>query len=80
MLANIAKHSNSSRVEIDVSKTDGLWQLTVTDNGVGFDAQASYAGNGLKNMRLRATRLKGELKITSETGRGTAINFSTRIL
>jgi len=80
ILANIAKHSNASHVEIDVSRTDGLWQLTVTDNGVGFDAHAMHSGNGLKNLRLRATRLKGELNIKSESGRGTTVSFSTRLL
>src|ERR1041385_7936171 len=80
LLANIAKHSHASRVEINVSKLNGYWSLSVSDNGVGFDPTAEYGGNGLKNMRRRAARLKGELTFQSTPDRGTTADFSTRIV
>jgi signal transduction histidine kinase len=79
LLANIAKHSRASRVEINVSKADRLWRLGVHDNGVGFDPKGAYAGNGLKNLRLRAARLKGELTFHSEPGHGTTVVFCSHI-
>jgi signal transduction histidine kinase len=52
--------------------------LTVRDNGIGFDPEASHGGNGLKNLRLRALKLNGELAVESRPGHGTTVIFSTR--
>ncbi|EEF61838.1 sensor histidine kinase [Pedosphaera parvula] len=79
MLANIAKHSRASRVEIEISRLDSLWQLRVRDNGVGFDTRTTYTGNGLKNIRLRAFRLNGSLNIESKPGNGTIATFTVPI-
>jgi ligand-binding sensor domain-containing protein/signal transduction histidine kinase len=79
MLANIAKHSRASRVEVEVSQLDSLWQLRVRDNGVGFDTRPTYAGNGLKNSRLRAARLNASWNIESGPDSGTTATFSVRI-
>ena len=78
-LANATKHSSASRVDINISQKDHLWQLSVRDNGKGFDSAAAHSGNGLKNMRLRAAKLKGNLEITSHPGRGTEVLLSTKI-
>jgi ligand-binding sensor domain-containing protein/two-component sensor histidine kinase len=77
-LTNVARHSQASRAEIKVEQDDELWRLTVHDNGVGFDPQASYSGNGLKNLRLRATKLNGTLGLDSQPGRGTTVSFSAK--
>ncbi len=77
-LTNIARHAQASRVDIVVAQHDHTCQVTVHDNGIGFDPRASYSGNGLKNLRLRASRLKGELRIDSEAGRGTTISLSAK--
>ena len=45
---------------------------TVADNGRGISDE-SKLGNGLVNMRKRATDLGGECKVESEVGHGTTI-------
>lgn len=79
LLANIAKHSRASRVDIEVSQVDSNWKFTGRDNGLGFDTQKAHTGNGLKNLRLRAARLLGSLNIESKPGNGTTATFSVRI-
>ena len=78
-LTNIVKHSGASHVQITVAERNRTWELSVRDDGGGFDATAPSSGNGLKNMRLRATKLKGALSIESRLGSGTRITFSMRI-
>jgi ligand-binding sensor domain-containing protein len=79
-LTNVARHARASRVEINLTEDEAGWRLGVRDNGIGFDPQAGYAGNGLKNLKLRARKLNGVVTIGSEPGRGTVVSFSaTRV-
>lgn len=65
---NIVKHSGASRVEVDLKKEKGMFVMRVRDNGKGLDDAKSASGQGLNNMRLRAGRLKADLKIISNDG------------
>jgi ligand-binding sensor domain-containing protein/signal transduction histidine kinase len=78
-LTNVAKHSQASQVQIKIAESDHTWQLTVHDNGVGFQTSATSTGNGLKNIRLRAARLGGTVDVQSQPGEGTTILFSTKL-
>lgn len=77
-LTNVARHSCATRVEIDVAQPDGAWEFTVRDNGIGFAPAAAHAGNGLKNLRRRAAKLKGTLNLKSRPGSGTTVSFSLK--
>ena len=77
-LTNVARHAQASRVQIDVSQEQDSWRVSVHDNGIGFDPNASYGGNGLKNLRVRADKLSGVLNIESEPGRGTTVSFCAK--
>jgi signal transduction histidine kinase len=66
LLHNIIKHSQASRVEISLAKRDGVLRLKVADDGIGFDsAKINGNGNGLNNMKVRAEKLGGRLKLKS---------------
>jgi signal transduction histidine kinase len=74
-LRNIARHASASRAKIRLRRHDGGLQLTVHDNGVGFDAaKARKASLGLAGMRQRIALLGGKLKIDSKPGLGTLIS------
>jgi signal transduction histidine kinase len=75
-LRNIARHASASRVEVCLRRLDGGLQLTVRDNGVGFDPpqDRAKASLGLASMRQRATLLGGKLKIESKLLQGTTIS------
>jgi signal transduction histidine kinase len=78
-LTNVAKHSQASHVQIKIAESGHTWQLTVQDNGVGFQPNTASSGNGLKNIRLRAARLGGTVDVRSQPGAGTTVIFSTRL-
>jgi signal transduction histidine kinase len=78
-LTNIARHSQATFVEVDISESAGRWQMRIRDNGVGFDSTVQPAGNGLKNLHNRAQKLKGILEIKSQRGCGTTVTFSVEL-
>jgi ligand-binding sensor domain-containing protein/signal transduction histidine kinase len=76
---NIVKHSSCSLASlvIAVQKKDLL--VTIQDDGQGFDSNLHLRGNGITNMRERASAMGGHLTVESGTGGGTTINLRTRI-
>jgi signal transduction histidine kinase len=52
----------------------GWITLSISDDGVGFDAQSDFPGHlGLRSMRERASRLGGTLEVETAPGRGAQI-------
>ncbi len=76
-LNNIVKHSNATKVFIEINVGGNYCSLQIKDNGIGFDpAGVQYQhGMGLFNMRERAEELGGKLFILSAPLQGTTIDF-----
>jgi signal transduction histidine kinase len=74
-LSNVARHSKATRGSVRVESHDGTLRLTVSDNGVGFDADAPRGPShqGMVNMRERADAIGGRITIESEPEHGTRI-------
>jgi signal transduction histidine kinase len=76
---NIAKHSNASVAELSLKKKEGLIELTIADNGQGFNpdtataAKRSTSGIGLISMKERAELAGGTMIIQSIAGKGTTV-------
>jgi PAS domain S-box-containing protein len=81
-LTNVVRHAQAQRVWIELSQRDGLLELVVRDDGVGFDVtqtleRAAGAGNlGLLGMKERVEILGGTLQIDSQPRQGTRIRVS----
>ncbi|HKJ54353.1 MAG TPA: GAF domain-containing sensor histidine kinase [Nitriliruptoraceae bacterium] len=72
-LANAAKHSRASLVEVRIEIRGSSLLVEVSDDGVGFDPTQPSAGHGLSNIRERATLHDGSTTITSNAGTGTRV-------
>lgn len=70
---NIAKYSNATEADLQLTIDNENCMLIIKDNGIGFDTQLPNEGNGLKNMAHRAQELKGTLAIQSSSGNGTVL-------
>jgi signal transduction histidine kinase len=77
-LANVRKHAGARRAEVWIGQRLGRRIVRVRDDGVGFDGEGSAAGQGLKNMRLRAETIDGGFSLRSRPGRGTALEVVLR--
>ncbi len=67
-LTNAVKHAGASRIAIEVAEAGGAVQVSVSDDGGGFDPEEPRAGFGLAGMRERVELLGGELEIRSSAG------------
>ncbi len=73
-LANIAAHSGASRVTVRLRNLGDQVELTVRDNGQGFDTSALPLGSfGIVGMAERARIAGGSFGVKSVAGRGTTI-------
>lgn len=76
-LTNISKHASAKHVSIKLNKDEKNLRLTVSDDGVGVDANASdHMGLGLIGMRERIRALKGLFSHEATSGKGFRINIS----
>ena len=74
-LRNIARHAAANRAELSLRRLNGGLQLTISDDGVGFDPSRHHnrISLGHASMRQRAFQLGGNVNIDSSPGRGTTI-------
>lgn len=72
-LTNVSKHAAASHVWLRIALSCENVEISVRDDGVGFDPDAKAEGFGLIGMRERATLAGGELEVYSAQDRGTAI-------
>jgi signal transduction histidine kinase len=72
---NAAKHSEAATVSVRVDENRYRFQLTVTDDGIGFDQThaASANGAGLANMRDRLDAVGGTVQVVSLERTGTTV-------
>ena len=76
---NIVKHAQADRVDMELQKVGASLELTIGDNGEGFDPEALSSresfpkGLGLSSMKERVEFSGGTLTIESVTGKGTVL-------
>lgn len=73
---NAVKHSGTRNVAVRYAEDHGRCQLTIVDQGHGFDLDQVLAlgsGAGLANMRDRLDAVGGTITVRSLPGRGTVI-------
>jgi len=73
-LTNVARHAEASDVTVTLDSSDAYCQVTVQDDGVGFDpGQVGKSSLGLVGMRERVLMVGGAIDIDSARGRGTTV-------
>jgi len=72
---NSIKYARCSRIVVRISTSGNSLTLRIADDGVGFDPGQPVEGNGLKNIRRRATKIHYTVAIDSAPGAGTRITL-----
>jgi len=76
-ITNISKYAQANQVWIELSARDGQVEVSVRDDGVGFDSQRVRGGAyGLLGMRFRVESEGGSLSVRSAPGQGTELRAS----
>jgi len=80
-LTNIAKHADAAEAEIRLAGRGSKFELTISDNGRGFNPQILNAesmtsdGFGLLNIRQQVDNRDGEFAIESKPNKGTRLRI-----
>lgn len=75
-LNNVVKHSGATEVSVDLHRRDDQIELSIRDNGKGFDPATILPGSGgfgLRNIISRVEISRGKYEIISSPGEGTTI-------
>ncbi|MDP2948091.1 MAG: GAF domain-containing protein [Chloroflexota bacterium] len=74
-LTNVRKHANATHVGVRFELQDSWAQITVEDDGQGFETVQARRGRhfGLQTMRERAESIGGKLAVESKVGAGTRV-------
>ena len=69
-LNNAIRHSKATNVLIRIKKKENNIELTVQDDGIGFNIAAIKKGIGLKNIENRVYLINGKLQVNTAPGSG----------
>ncbi|HSD64648.1 MAG TPA: ATP-binding protein, partial [Ignavibacteriaceae bacterium] len=72
-LNNVIRHAQAKNVAVKMKKEGQSFVMTIKDDGVGIKINPEKKGNGLSNMKKRASLLNGVLEIVSSEDEGTKI-------
>ena len=73
-LTNAVKNGHATRVVVEVIEVDGVIEVTIRDDGAGFDPTLQTGGFGILGMRERAGLLGGSLCVESAPGQGSTVH------
>lgn len=82
LLYNVVKHAEVAEAELDVRQREGFCQITVADQGSGFDPSLlgddapHGAGYGLRSIHERLALFGGALAVAARPGVGAAITLT----
>ena len=77
---NSISHSKCSQIILEASERGRRLEMTLRDDGIGFETSHLSSGNGLANMRNRAKTIGGVLSVLSGNGKGTVVQFNGNII
>jgi signal transduction histidine kinase len=81
-LNNIVKHAEAREVRVNLTRNTDHLILVIRDDGKGFSTETvgKEGGNGIHNMRERASLLQGQIEILSAPSSGTTITLNVPII
>lgn len=76
---NALRHANANTIIVQSEPANDEWVIHIQDNGKGFQLgknSAEIEGNGLQNMKQRASKMGATFKITTAQEMGSAVMIS----
>jgi PAS domain S-box-containing protein len=82
LVFNAVKHSDCKQIQIDSKSRDHHLDISVTDDGKGFDydeARLNTSGLGLLSINERLQYFRGTMSINSQSGCGTRVTLTVPV-
>ncbi|MEN3325092.1 ATP-binding protein [Mariniflexile soesokkakense] len=76
---NALKYSEAKSIKVAFEKLEGNLKISVIDDGKGFDLETVEMGNGLNNIKKRATEIGAKVNISSKLDKGTSVQVLVSI-
>lgn len=75
LIGNVMRHAKASEVTVQIRGEEQALQISIEDNGVGFDTRKVFknGGMGIVNVQKRIEKLGGEFVLESISGMGTSV-------
>ena len=80
LVGNALKHASASHILVQIVQEPDRIDLTVQDNGCGFDPSTIAQGMGLANILTRIEAYNGNLLVDSTPGVGTEVNVELKLI
>ena len=72
-LTNCVRHARAHSITVDVTGHDDELDISISDDGIGFDPDRRRDGLGLRGIEERVKELGGVMTVTSAAGHGTTL-------
>ena len=72
-LTNCVRHAHAGHIQIMVTGSGNRLEVSVIDDGIGFDPARRRGGLGLRGIDERVKELNGVMTVSSPAGAGTAL-------
>ncbi|MCE7996655.1 MAG: hypothetical protein HEP71_32115 [Roseivirga sp.] len=78
-LINVIKHAQASKIQVRIINLGGQLQMTIRDNGIGFDGDEKKGHYGLSNIKERVLEMHGSFQLSSSE-KGTLLDLTVPII
>jgi signal transduction histidine kinase len=76
ILSNAIRHGRPNEILLQFLLPPGKFEITIHDNGGGFDPARNVPGDGLANIQERMRHINGRCRIESSPGNGTTVSLT----
>jgi signal transduction histidine kinase len=73
--SNTLKYAEAENLKITINYLKDKLEISIEDDGIGFDIGEAEKGSGLINMEKRAELINAEFQLESHTEKGTVLNL-----
>ena len=79
LVNNALKYAEANELIVNVSARQSMLEVTVQDDGIGYDSNIKTSGYGLRNIKARANAIGGSYRVDTSIGSGTKFHLSIPI-
>ncbi len=73
--SNTLKYADAENLNVTLNYLEDKLEMSVIDDGVGFDINSAEKGSGLINMEKRAELINADFQLESQLEKGTTLNL-----